>query len=354
MDKVWSLRTLETAWKNVAKHRGAANVDRMSIERFKAQEEQYLAELSEALREGSYEPEAVRRVPIPKGKGATRPLGIPTVKARIVPMALKRVLEPIFEKEFEPISYGFRPERGCKDALQEADGRLKAGAAVVVDADIASDCDAIPRPGLMERLKERVSDGAVLKRAEAFLGQEVRDGLKRWTATTGTPQGAVLSPLLASIYRHPLDREMTEAGYKRVHYADDFVVLCRTRDEAESALARIRSWMNDHGLMLHPEKTQVGNCLEAGPGFECLGYRFEGGRRLVRHKSLKALKDKIRQKTQRTCGKSVERIIADFNLTLRGGFEYFKQARRTTLQPIDGFVRRRLPAVLRKQQKRPG
>ena len=354
MDKVWALRTLEAAWRKVAKNRGAAGVDRVSIERFKAQEEQYLKELNAALREGSYEPEAVRRVHIPKGKGKTRALGIPTVKDRIVQMALKMVLEPIFEKEFESTSYGFRPELGCKDALREVDGLLKAGYTLVVDADIASYFDSIPHHPLLERLKERVSDGALLDLVEAFLRQDILDGLERWTPTGGTPQGAVLSPLLANVYLHPLDQEMTVAGYKMVRYADDFVVLCRTRDEAEAALARIRRWAQLNGLTLHPDKTHVGNCMEKGQGFEFLGYRFESGRRFVRRKSLKALKDKIRQKTKRTRGESMERIAVDLNLTLKGWFEYFKQAHRTTFPSIDGFVRRRLRAVLRKQQKHPG
>lgn len=354
MDKVWAPRALAAAWKKVAKNRGAAGVDRVSVEHFEAREEVYLAELSEALRDGSYAPEAVRRVHIPKGKGKTRPLGIPTVKDRIVQMALKMVLEPIFEQEFEPQSYGFRPERGCKEALGEVDRRLKAGYTVVVDADIASYFDSIPRYPLMARLKERVSDGALLKLVEAFLRQDVLDGLERWTPTGGTPQGAVLSPLLANVYLHPLDREMTEAGYRMVRYADDFVVLCRTPEEAQAALARVRAWMESNGLTLHPDKTRVGDCMEQGQGYEFLGYRFEGGRRWVRPKSLMALKDKIRRKTKRTRGESVARIIADLNPTLRGWFEYFKHAHRSTFRPIDGFVRRRLRALLRKQQKRPG
>lgn len=164
----------------------------------------------------------------------------------------------------------------------------------------------------------------------------------------------MLSPLLANVYLHPLDVVMRDAGYPMVRYADDFVVLCRTRAEADAALVLIRTWMSENGLTLHPDKTHVGNCLEKGQGFEFLGYRFEGGRRFVRTKSLNALKDKIRQKTKRTRGESLEGIIADLSPMLRGWFAYFKHAHRSTFRSLDGFVRRRLRALLRKQHKRPG
>lgn len=354
IDKVHARRTLRVAWERVARNRGSAGVDRVSVERFRAHEERYLEELSQELRSGRYRPEAVRRVWIPKGDGEKRPLGVPTVKDRVVQTALKLVLEPIFEWEFEPTSYGFRPGRGCKDALREVDRLLKEGYTWVVDADIRKFYDSIPQEAMLERVKERVSDGKVLGLVEAYLRQEVLEGMARWTPTSGTPQGAVLSPLLANVYLHPLDREMVEAGYRMVRYADDFVVLCRSRREAEQALARVRGWCEANGLSLHPEKTHVGNCLEAGQGFEFLGYRFERGRRWVRRKSLKALRAAVREKTKRTRGESLERVIADVNRTLRGWFGYFQHADRRTFRPVDGYVRRRLRALLRKQQKKPG
>jgi len=209
IDKVYALRTLEAAWKKVAKNRGAAGVDRVSIERFKANEDHLLADLEVELREGRYRPEPVRRVHIPKGKGQTRPLGIPTVKDRIVQTALKMVLEPIFEREFLAMSYGFRPERGCKDALREVDGLVKAGATWVVDLDFAQYFDTIPHGALLERVKERISDGRMLSLIESFLGQDILEGMDRWTPESGTPQGAVLSPVLANLYLHSLDVRMT-------------------------------------------------------------------------------------------------------------------------------------------------
>jgi RNA-directed DNA polymerase len=319
IDKVYALRTLEAAWKKVAKNRGAAGVDRVSIERFKANEDRLLAELEVELREGRYRPEPVRRVHIPKGKGQTRPLGIPTVKDRIVQTALKMVLEPIFEREFLSTSYGFRPERGCKDALREVDGLVKAGATWVVDLDFAEYFDTIPHGALLERVKERISDGRVLSLIESFLGQDILEGMERWTPESGTPQGAVLSPVLANLYLHSLDVRMTKAGYSIVRYADDAVVLCRSQAEAKRALAEVQAWTEANGLTLHPDKTQVGNCLEWGQGFEFLGYRLEAGNRIVRKKSLTALKDKIRLKTKRTRGDGLDRIIEDLNPILRGG-----------------------------------
>ena len=354
MDKVYALSTLRAAWERVARNRGAAGVDRVSVERFRANEERYLEELSQALRTGRHRPEAVRRVHIPKGPGETRPLGIPTVKDRVVQTALKLVLEPIFEWEFAPTSYGFRPGRGCKDALREVDRLLKEGDTWVVDADIGSYYDSIPQGPMLERVKERVSDGKVLELVEAYLHQDVLEGMERWTPTAGTPQGAVLSPLLANVYLHPLDQEMAQAGYRMVRYADDFVVMCRSQAEAQRALERVRVWCEANGLSLHPDKTHVGNCVEAGQGFEFLGYRFETGRRWVRRKSLKALRAAIRAKTKRTRGQSLRRIIADVNVTLRGWFVYFQHADRWTFRPVDGFVRRRLRAILRKYKKKPG
>jgi len=354
MDKVYAPRTLALAWERVAANKGAAGVDRISVERFGAKAGQYLKELNEDLRTERYRPDAVRRTYIPKGAGQTRPLGIPTVKDRVVQTALKLVLEPIFEQEFLPVSYGFRPERGCKDALREVDGLLKAGYTCVVDADLKSYFDTIPHQRLMERVKEQVSDGKVLDLIQAFLDQDILDGVKQWKPTRGTPQGAVLSPLLANLYLHPLDVDLTDAGYHIIRYADDFVILCRTREEAGKALDRVRDWVDANGLTLHPDKTHLGNCMEPGQGFEFLGYRFECGRRWVRKKSLASLRDRIRQRTRRTRGDSMEQIIKDINPMLRGWFTYFKHAHSRTFRPIDGFIRRRLRAILRKQEKRPG
>jgi RNA-directed DNA polymerase len=194
----------------------------------------------------------------------------------------------------------------------------------------------------------------VLELIRAFLNQDIIEGMKRWTPVGGTPQGAVVSPLLANIYLHPLDRQMKQQGYRMVRYADDFVVLCRTAEQAQAALNEVRAWVEQNGLKLKADKTHVGDCRQAGQGFEFLGYRFEAGQRWVRPKSLKALRERLRMKTKRTRGDSLAKIIEDLNPTLRGWFNYFKHAHSVAQLGIDGFVRRRLRAILRKQEKRPG
>jgi len=354
IDKVYDPSTLKAAWKKVAFNKGAAGVDKISIKRFRSHVQLYLEELERDLRNGVFRPSPVKRVHIPKDRKKTRPLGIPTVKDRIVQTALKMVLEPIFEKEFLKTNYGFRPERGCKDALRKVDRLLREGYTWVVDADVKSYFDTIPHNLLMDHIGEKVSDGKILDLIELFLKQEVMEGMKCWNPISGTPQGAVLSPLLSNVYLHQLDLTLHQNGYKMIRYADDWVVLCRSIEEAKAALSLMQSWIDQNGLQLSSEKTHIGNWLENGHGFEFLGYRFEEGRRYIRSKSLKKFKDKIRLKTRRTRGDSIEKIISDLNPSIKGWFEYFKHAHHYTFSSLDGFIRRRLRAVLRKQKKRPG
>jgi RNA-directed DNA polymerase len=354
IDKVYAPGTLAIAWTKVRANKGAAGVDGQRVDRFAAQADDYLSELSVALREGTYRPQAVKRVEIPKGDGKTRPLGIPTVKDRIVQQAVRLVIEPIFESAFCDGSYGFRPERGCHDALREVDRRLEEGYTHVVDADLQSYFDTIPHDRLMARVEERVSDGRVLDLIRGWLHADILQGLDRWTPVEGSPQGAVISPLLANVYLDPLDRLMAEHGYPMVRYADDFVILTRNHAEAEAALALVEAWVATNGLTLHPEKTRIANCRKKGNGFEFLGYRFERGRRHVRKKSLDKLKETIRVKTRRTRGQSLTVVVADLNRTLRGWFGYFKHAHPSIFGELDQMIRRRLRAMLRKQQGRSG
>jgi RNA-directed DNA polymerase len=354
MDKVYKPATLRAAWQKVKANKGAAGVDKQSTERFQVNEEKYLSEIHEELRRDTYQPQAVKRVYIPKGGGKTRPLGIPTVKDRIIQTAAKMVLEPILEKEFLDVSYGFRPGRGAKDALRKVDQKLLEGYTWVVDADLQAYFDTIPHEKLMGKLQRYVSDGKYLSIVEKWLNQEIMEEASRWVPIMGTPQGAVLSPLLANLYLHDLDKAITKAGYEMVRYADDFVILCKSEQEALESLKLIEEWVTAHGLTIHPEKTHLGNCMEEGQGFDFLGYRFECGKRWIRKKSLKSFRDKIREKTKRTCGQSIQFVIETLNRTLKGWYQYFKHVNKWGMGTFDSFTRRRLRGILRKQNKRPG
>lgn len=351
MDKVYAPNTLQIAWQRVKSNQGAAGIDRVSIERFEGQREHYLQELHEQLKNGTYQPQAVKRVNIPKASGGTRPLGIPTVKDRVVQMAIKLAIEPIFENIFRDSSHGFRPERGCKDALREVDGWLKAGYRWVVDADIKGYFDTISHELMMEKLKQHLADKPLLKLIEAYLKQDIMEEGNSWKATKGTPQGAVLSPLLANIYLNELDHLIGEK-YCMVRYADDFIILTTNEAEAQQALKIVREWMEQHQLELHPEKTRIVNETDDPNGFDFLGYNFKKSMRLVRKKSLVAMRDKIRLYTRRSQGVGVITVIERLNPILRGWFNYFKHVKKNELKTMDGFVRRRLRSILRKYHKK--
>jgi len=348
IDKVYSSHNLASAAAKVVARAGAAGVDHVSVEAFSDHIDENLKKLQEQLRTASYRPQAIRRVLIPKPGGKElRPLGIPTVRDRVVQTAIVHVLQPIFERDFSPSSYGFRPNRGAQQALDQVESLLADGYQYVVDADLKSYFDSIPHERLMERIKVKVSDGRLLTLIESFLKAGILEGLREWTPTAGAPQGAVLSPLLSNVYLDPLDQLMATKGYKMVRYADDFVILCRSREEADRALAEVQAWVESNGLTLHPDKTRI---VEASTGyFDFLGYRYEGDRRYVRPKSLKKLKESVRSKTRRTEGRSLKAIITDLNVTLRGWFGYFKRCWPTVYSGLDGWIRRRLRSVLRKR-----
>lgn len=353
MDKVYARENLRAAYRRVKANGGAAGVDHQTIEGFERHLEKNLDVLTRTLsgRDEPYRPQAVRRCWIDKaGSKEKRPLGIPTIRDRVVQGALRQVLEPIFEREFAEQSYGFRPGRGCKDALRRVDELLKAGRVFVVDADIKSYFDTIPHEALIARVREKVSDGRVIALLEAYLSQEVMDGLKSWTPEAGSPQGAIISPLLSNIYLNPFDHEMAARGREMVRYADDFVILCRSREEAEEALEEVRRWTAKAGLTLHPEKTRIVDATCEG-GFDFLGYHFERGMKWPRQKSLKKLKDTLREKTRRTNGHSLGEIITNVNRTTVGWFEYFKQSHRTTFPRLDQWIRMRIRSILRKRNR---
>lgn len=349
IDKVYSERNLRSAFAEVKANRGAAGVDHQTIAMYERRLDGNLEKLSEQLRVDAYQPHAVRRVWIPKpGSSEKRPLGIPTVRDRVVQGALRHVLEPIFERTFAEHSYGFRAGRGSKDALRRVDALLKAGHTWVVDADLQSYFDTIPHEQLRARIETQVADGRVLRLIAKFLRQDVMDTATHWTPERGSPQGAVLSPLLSNIYLDPLDHALADAGFEMVRYADDFVILCRSEAEARRALEHVDRWTKSAGLTLHPDKTRIVDATQRG-GFDFLGYHFERGYRWPRPKSLRKLKETIRAKTRRTNGHSLDAIIRDVDRTLRGWFTYFKHSHATTFPRLDAWVRMRLRSILRKR-----
>jgi RNA-directed DNA polymerase len=352
-DKVFAERNLWTAFQQVAKNDGAPGIDQVSVTDFALQLPESLWELSDRLRAGTFAPQAIRRTHIAKpGTNETRPLGIPTVRDRVVQGAIVNVIEPLFEHDFAEQSYGFRPGRGCKDALRRVDELLRAGYVHVVDADLQRYFDSIPHDRLLQRLQTKIADGSVLSLIAQYLQAKIMEGLEEWTPEEGAPQGAVLSPLLSNVYLDPLDHLLAARGFQMIRYADDFVILCRTADEAQAALAVVQAWVAEEGLVLHPTKTKVVDVRT--DYFEFLGYQFRSTERRVRKKSQQKLKDAVRAKTKRKNGNSLSWIIADLNRTLRGWFAYFQHSRKYVFKDLDQFIRQRLRAVLKKRMHRRG
>ena len=353
IDKVFAERNLYAASSKVLGNGGAAGVDHISTAAFEARRREELQRLAEDLRADRYRPQAVRRTWIPKpGSSEQRPLGIPTVRDRVVQTALLHVLEPIFDATFAKHSYGFRHGRGCHHALERVEALLKEGYVYVVDADLKSYFDTIPHDRLLDRVREKVSDRRVLRLVEMFLEQGVLEGLREWTPEAGTPQGAVISPLLANLYLNPLDHLLAEAGFALVRYADDFVILCRTREDAERALELVRQWVLTNGLVLHPTKTHIVDARSEA--FDFLGYRFRGNLRVPRTKSRAKLKHAVRAKTRRTSGQSLSFITASLTPTLRGWFTYFRHCCPQVYRDLDGWIRARLRSILRRRHGRRG
>lgn len=360
-DKVFCPANLHSAYRKVARNGGAAGVDHLDVKRFAMELDGRLERISQQLRAGEYHPNAVRRTHIPKpGSKEKRPLGIPTVRDRVVQTALRHVLEPIFEKEFAESSYGFRPGRGCKDALREVDRLLKAGFVHVVDADVSKCFDRIPHDLLMERIMEQVADRKVLDLIRRFLKQDImEDGTIQVPEDAGTPQGATLSPLLCNIHLNPLDHLMEFKGIAMVRYADDLVILCRSEGAALKAMELLVGWLEANGLELHPKKTRRVDMGTPGNFFEFLGYRFRHTRKgkLARYPTPKGeqrFRERLRPATRRSNGHSMEEIVRRCNRVIRGWYEYFKHSAAWVLRVLDSWVRMRLRSVLRKRYKGQG
>jgi RNA-directed DNA polymerase len=354
-DKVWKMENLQRAVEKVAAGKSPKKPDGRKCRRYAEQSARRLPQLQRMLKEGRYEPKPAQRVWIPKlGSNELRPLGVPPVENRVVEMALRNVLEPIFEHGFAEHSYGFRPGRGAKDALRRVDQLLQEGKCWVVDVDLKGYFDSIPQDKLLIAIQEHVSDGAVLELIQRFLEQGVMESGKGWSPTEqGTPQGGVLSPLLANIYLNPLDHLMAKQGRRMSRYADDFIIQCESEAEAQQVLEEVRQWVETAGLILHPTKTRIVNASQAD-GFDFLGYHFQRGMKWPREKSLAKFKEAIRQKTKRTRSGSMKQIIDETNRTLRGWMNYFKHSIANIFRDLDGWVRGRLRTIQRKRHKGKG
>ncbi len=355
-DKVFASRTLREAYAQVAANRGAPGVDGVTVEAFGARLEEEIARLLAAWRAERFRPQAVRRVWIPKpGSSERRPLGIPTVRDRVVQAALRLVLEPIFEMDFHPRSHGFRPGRKAHDALSEVLWCLNAGQVWVVDADLQGYFDSIPHGPLLKAVQQRVTDRRLVQLISDYLKAGIMESGEVTEPEHGSPQGGVISPLLANIYLNDLDHTMAQAGWTMTRYADDFVILCRTQAEAERALAEVKSWTGRTGLVLHPTKTRIVDLGQPGNCVDFLGFRLQRQRdkdgrerflRLIRPKSLTQVTESIRQRTKRTSGESLGEIIRQLNRTLGGWFSYFRSVHSSIHHRLDQAARRRLRAIL--------
>ena len=279
-------------------------------------------------------------------------LTVPTVRDRVVQRAVVNVIEPILDHRFHERSFGFRHGRGAHDALRVVEQKLQDGYVYVVDADLKGYFDTIPKDRLMMFIKEHISDSRMLKLIRMFLDQNIMEELREWTPIAGVPQGAVLSPVLSNLYLNPLDHLMADDGFEMVRYADDFVVLCRSKSEAESALQTIQEWVEQAGLTLHPTKTQIVDSRVES--FAFLGYSFRGDRIYPRRESLAKMKTRIRDLTPRKRPGSMKSIAVELNRVLIGWFGYFRHCRWTIYKDLDAKIRSRLRRLqLRRHRTNP-
>jgi RNA-directed DNA polymerase len=352
--QIYDPRNVARAWARVKENRGAGGVDRVSIDRFEREHRRYLTVLYQRLAEGSYRPQPVRRVEIDKpGSSAKRPLGIPTVIDRVCQQALRQVLEPMFEPTFSEVSFGFRPGRSAHQAMRRIWSQMRAGGRWIVDADIADFFGTISHDRLVALVAQRVADSKVLSLIRQMLTAGVlRDGVYESTIA-GTPQGGVISPLLSNIYLHVFDEQMQRAGFHLTHYADDWLCVCQTREEAERALASACAVLEGQlGLRIHPEKTRI---VHVSQGFEFLGYKIGLGRGLrfksggiglyaiPRQRSIDRFKDKVRALTRRRIAVPLEELIYALNPVIRGWGMYYRRANvRRLFNRLNRWIVRRI------------
>lgn len=336
-----TLPLLQTAFKAVKRNRGAAGIDKVSIQTFEANLAENLLALERDLKDGSFQPFPLRRKFIPKEPGKFRPLGIPAVRDRVAQEVVRRLLHPIFEPLFHDTSFGFRPGRNCHQALERVLELHGQGFQFVLDADIKGFFDNLSHAVIMEAVAAQVADGNILRLVEKFLrAGVVEEGVFKPT-TVGTPQGGVVSPLLANIVLNHLDGRLEQVGYRFVRYADDFVVLCQTRAQAEEALTLVTQTLTELGLSLSPDKTRITTYRK---GYSFLGFVLSRRSRRMRDKSERKFRDKIRELTCRSRNLDTE-VIVKLNQVIRGTAHYFATrwfTGRFRLRDLDAWIRRRL------------
>jgi len=349
IDKVYELRNLYEAWKAVKRNKGAAGVDQVSIARFEKNLESNLRRLHQRLQDGTYKAPPVRRVYIDKADGSKRPLGIPAVADRVCQMAAVRVLTPIFEAEFLPCSHGFRQGRSTRTAIAMVEEYRKQGFRWVVEVDFKSYFDTLDHAVLMAKVRARVTDGRILGLIRSWLTAGVMSDGNLTYQTTGTPQGGVISPLLANIYLHGLDLALTNWGYKVVRYADDLVVLCQSQNKAKTALGLLKQVAEGElRLTLHPEKTRITRFYE---GFDFLGFTFKGHYRVARKRAMVKFKDRVRELTPRQTHRTLPEVIAELNPVIRGWGNYFRHGHmKGRFEALDQWIRMRLRSLVLKRK----
>jgi RNA-directed DNA polymerase len=348
IDKVGNWRNLNEAWERVKQNKGAGGIDEMSIAEFERNLEQNLNEIQRLFRQDRYKPNPVKRVYIPKPDGKRRPLGIPTIGDRVVQQALKNVIEPIFEAEFLDSSFGYRPGKSAKQAIERIEEIRNERHKWVLDADIKAFFDTVNQEKLMDAIAERISDGRVLRLIRAFLKADIMEqGLGLRENDIGTPQGGVISPLLANIYLHYFDEKMAEFGYEVIRYADDFLVLCGSEKEAKESIIHVKEILGELELALHPEKTKIKNFSE---GVDFLGFTVYISHKVPQKEAVKKYKDAVRRATRRNLPINLEMVIQRLNPVVTGWGNYFKIANVNWLyKRLDSWTRMRLRAFKEKK-----
>lgn len=346
--KVCSWENLVEAYKKVKANKGCSGIDMETIEAFDQQWEQNLREIQRVLLQGQYKVSPVRRVYIPKASGGKRPLGIPTLRERIVQQAVRLVIEPILEKKFLPCSFGFRPGKSPKDAHKEVIRLRELGYHWVVDCDIRSFFDNVDHQLLLSWVAQDIPDRNIFNLIKQWLKAGVMEEGKLRKVTTGTPQGGIVSPVLSNLYLHRFDLAMQKRGYKLVRFADDFCVFAKRRDKAERIMTYISQIFQRLRLSLHSDKTRI-TTFEGG--FVFLGFHFKGKWKIPSQKAIKAFKEKIKFVTCRNFPQSREELIRRTNEVVRGWGNYFKYGNSwRVFEDLDKYLRMRVRAFLDKRK----